>query len=66
MLFLLWLYCSYDPLVNPLEKNLKLIMRVTFVALAKWEMKFLPICINRGLAAAAAHCVLLENKRDKV
>lgn len=36
------------------------------MALAKLEMELLPICINRGLAAAAAHCASLENKKNKV
>lgn len=59
-LLLLW------PLVNLLEKNLKLIKRVIFVALAKWEMEFLPICTNRGLAAVGAQCWKIKGKRSEM
>lgn len=48
-----------------MEKNLKLIKRVIFVALVKWEMEFLPICINRGLAAVAGHCWDIKEKRSE-
>ena len=33
------------------------------MALARWEMESLPICINRGLAAAAASLCLAGKKK---
>lgn len=61
--------CGSTALMTPSKpsgEEPELIKRAIFVALAKWEMESLPICIHRGLATAAGHCALLENKRDKV